>query len=269
MAKNTYYHFDSESFSDKLYKIFNDRDISDNAINELLVEVQNTTNGVLSFEEEVTSEFDRVDCLTESVNDEVNSLISNPFLDVYFVNGSFDSVIEGKDINTSEVCFNLVEKNNNGFAKLDEEGLGNTCIFVIDTRELATIFTKRNRDVVSFSDEYMYGYYDQESKSIVKNLNYKARHSFDENRDVCYENYLGELDIPVYSENPIVNELYKKLYSLEVVFGKYVDESGFEDLKNQIKYYASSIVSLKNNISEDMVLGEANIDQDCEKEFAM
>ncbi len=53
MAKNTYYHFDSESFSDKLYKIFNDRDISDNAINELLVEVQNTTNGVLSFEEEV------------------------------------------------------------------------------------------------------------------------------------------------------------------------------------------------------------------------
>ena len=93
--------------------------------------------------------------------------------------------------------------------------------------------------------------------------------SFDENCDVCYENYLGELDIPVYSENPIVNELYKKLYSLEVVFGKYVDESGLEDLKNQIKYYASSIVSLKNNISEDMVLGEANIDQDYEKEFAM
>jgi hypothetical protein len=269
MATNLYYHFDSEGYSELLYKVFSDRDISDEAINKLLIEVENTTNNVLSFEDEVSNDYERITCLSDDDNHEMSELLSNPFLDVYFVNGSFDSVIEGKDISASEVCFNLVEKNNNGFAKLDEEGLGNTCIFVIDTRELATIFTKRNSNVVSFSDEYMYGYYDQESKSIVKNLNYKARHSFDENRDVCYENYLGELDIPVYSENPIVNELYKKLYSLEVVFGKYVDESGFEDLKNQIKYYASSIVSLKNNISEDMVLGEANMDQDYEKEFAI
>ena len=115
MAKNTYYHFDSESFSDKLYKIFNDRDISDNTINGLLTEVENTTNNVLSFEEELSVNIDRVDCLTESVNDDINMLINNPFLDIYFVNGSFNSVIDGKDVSTSEVSFNLVEKNNNGF----------------------------------------------------------------------------------------------------------------------------------------------------------
>ena len=53
MAQNIYYHFDSESFSDKLYKLFNDRDISDDTINSLLTEVENTTNNVLSFEEDV------------------------------------------------------------------------------------------------------------------------------------------------------------------------------------------------------------------------
>lgn len=269
MANNTYYHFDSESFSDKLYKLFNDRDISDDTINGLLVEVENTTNNVLSFEEDVNVNVDRVDCLTNSVNEEVNVLISNPFLDIYFVNGSFNSVMDGKDISTSEVCFHLVEKNNNGFSKLDENGLGNTCIFVVDSRELATLFNKRNSEVINFNTEYMYGYYDQESKTIVKNLNYKPRHSFNSEMDVCYENYLGDLDIPIFSVNPIINELYKKLYSLEVLFGKYVDEVGFEDLKNQIRYYASCIVNLKNNINEDMVLGEANITDEFEKEFAM
>lgn len=269
MAQNIYYHFDSESFSDKLYKLFNDRDISDDTINGLLEEVENTTNNVLSFEENVDVDFDRVDCLKDSVNDEINELISNPFLDIYFVNGSFNSVIDGKDISTSEVCFHLVEKNNDSFRKLDDVSLGNTCIFVVDTRELATLFTKRNGEVINFNNEYMYGYYDQESKSIVKNLNYKSRHSFNSEMDVCYENYLGDLDIPINSNNPIINELYKKLYSLEVLFGKYVDEIGFEDIKNQIRYYASCIVSLKNNISDDMVLGESNLNDDFEKEFAM
>ena len=269
MAANTFYHFDSEVYSDLLYKIFSDRDISDTAINKLLVEVENTTNNVLSFEEDVNINIDRVDCLTESVNDEINMLISNPFLDIYFVNGNFDSVVDGKDINTNEVCFHLVEKNNDGFRKLNENGLGNTCIFVVDTRELATLFSKRSNEVVSFNTEYMYGYYDQESRSIVKNLNYKSRHSFNGEMDVCYENYLGDLDIPINSENPLINELYKKLYSLEVLFGKYVDEVGFEDLKNQIRYYASCIVSLKNNISNDMVLGEASLSENFEKEFAM
>ena len=269
MAQNVYYHFDSESFSDKLYKLFNDRDISDDTINSLLTEVENTTNNVLSFEEEINVDIDRVECLTESVNDEINMLVSNPFLDIYFVNGSFNSVMNGEDINTSEVCFHLVEKTNDSFRKLDDTNLGNTCIFVVDSRELATLFNKRTNDIVNFNNEYMYGYYDQESKSIVKNLNYKARHTFNGEMDVCYENYLGDLDIPICSENPLINELYKKLYSLEVLFGKYVDEVGFEDLKNQIRYYASCIVSLKNDISNDMVLSESGLSENYEKEFAM
>lgn len=268
MASNTYYHFDSEGFSDKLYKLFNDRDISDDTINSLLTEVENTTNNVLSFEEELSVNIDRVDCLTESVNDDINMLINNPFLDIYFVNGSFNSVIDGKDVSTSEVSFNLVEKNNNGFSQLDSN-LGNTCIFVVDTREVATIFTKRNGSVVNFNNEYMYGYYDKDNKAIVKNLNYKSRHTFNAEMDVCFENYLGDLDIPINSENPLINELYKKLYSLEVLFAKYVDDIGFEDIKNQIRYYANCIVSLKNNISDDMVLGEASLNENYEKEFAM
>lgn len=269
MAMNTYYHFDGENFSDKLYKIFNDRDISDDAINALLVEVENTVNNVLSFEEEVNSDFDRVECLSDLVNDEFNRLLSNPFLDIYFVNGSFNSVINGEDVDANEVSFNLVEKSNDSFSKLDKDGLGNTAVFVVDVRELSTLFDKRDKNIIKFSNEYMYGYYDQESKTFIKNLNYKSRHTFDSEKDVSYENYVGGLDIPIFSENPLVNELYKKLYSLEYIFSKYVDEDGLKDLINQVKYYASSIVSLKNSITSDMVLDEANLSENFEKEFAM
>ena len=86
MATNLYYHFDSEGYSELLYKVFSDRDISDEAINKLLVEVENTTNNVLSFEEEVSSDFEKVTCLSEESNSEINELLGNPFLDIYFVN---------------------------------------------------------------------------------------------------------------------------------------------------------------------------------------
>ena len=67
----------------------------------------------------------------------------------------------------------------------------------------------------------------------------------------------------------LVNELYKKLYSLEVLFGKYVDEQGFEDIKNQIRYYAASVVNLKNSISQDMVMDEDRLSENYNEEFAL
>ena len=92
MATNLYYHFDSEGYSELLYKVFSDRDISDEAINKLLVEVENTTNNVLSFEEEVSSDYEMVTCLSEECNAEINELLSNPFLDIYFVNGNIKNI---------------------------------------------------------------------------------------------------------------------------------------------------------------------------------
>lgn len=254
MAANTFYHFDSEAYSDLLFKIFSDRDISDATINRLLVEVENTTNNALSFEEEVNGDYESIDCLSESDNQMVNDLLSNPFLDVYFVR-NFNS----SNFNLSEVDFQLVEKNNNGFSALKDESLGNTAIFVVDSRELAPLFSNL--------DEYMFGIYSSEN-GIEKNLNYKSRHEYD-GKDISFESYLGDFGLPIMSDNALINELYKKLYSLEVLFGKYVDEKGFEDILNQIRYYASSIVSLKNSISEDMVMDEARLSENYNEEFAL
>lgn len=268
MATNIYYHFDSEAYSDLLNKIFSDRDISDEAINKLLIEVENTTNNVLSFEEEVNSDYEGIDCLSDEDNLVVNGLLSNPFLDIYFVNGNVDSVINGKSVNASDVSFQLAEKSNAGFSKLTQDGLGNTAIFVVDSRELAPFFEKNNNEGVTFASSYMYGYYDQQTEGIVKNLNFVSRPGY-VSGDISYESYLGEYSLPIVSNNVVINELYKKLYSLEVLFGKYVDEKGFEDLKNQIRYYASMIVSLKQSISEDMVMDEARLSENYNEEFAL
>ena len=269
MAANLYYHFDSEGYSELLYKVFSDRDISDDAINKLLIEVENTTNNVLSFEEEITSDYEKITCLSDEDNHEMSELLSNPFLDVYFVNGNVNSIINGNAINASDIVFQLAEKTDAGFGVLSEEGRGNTAIFVVDSRELAPLFKKNNSEGIVFAEEYLYGHYDQSTGSIVKNLNYQTRPSFNGGIDISYESYVGEYSLPIMSENVLVNELYKKLYSLEVLFGKYVDEVGFEDLKNQIRYYASCIVSLKNDISNDMVLSESGLSENYEKEFAM
>ena len=250
MAANTFYHFDSEAYSDLLFKIFSDRDISDTAINKLLIEVENTTNNVMSFDEEVNSDYERIDCLSDKDNQMINDLLSNPFLDVYFVH-DFDI----GNFNLNKVCFQLVEKSNSGFSKLKD----NTAIFVVDSRELAPLFSN--------IDEYLFGTYSNEN-GIDRNLNYRSRHEFD-GKDISYESYLGEYSLPIMSDNALINELYKKLYSLEVLFGKYVDEQGFEDIKNQIRYYASSVVSLKNSISEDMVMDEAKLSENYNEEFAL
>ena len=93
MATNLYYHFDCEGYSELLYKVFSDRDISDEAINKLLVEVENTTNNVLSFEEEVSCDYEMVTCLSEECNAEINELLSNTFLDIYFVNGNIKNIV--------------------------------------------------------------------------------------------------------------------------------------------------------------------------------
>lgn len=252
MAANTFYHFDSEAYSDLLFKIFSDRDISDTAINKLLVEVENTTNNVMSFEEEISSDYESIDCLSERDNQEINGLLSNPFLDVYFIHNF--------DVNNLDASrFHLVEKNNEGFSVLKDESLGTTAIIVVDSRELAPLFNN--------IDEYMFGTYSVDN-GIEKNLNYKSRHEFD-GKDISYESYFGEYSLPIMSDNPLVTELYKKLYSLEVLFGKYVDEQGFEDLKNQIRYYAASVVGLKNSISEDMVMGEARLSENYTEEFTL
>jgi hypothetical protein len=254
MAANTFYHFDSEVYSDLLYKIFSDRDISDTAINKLLVEVENTTNNVLSFEEEISSDYESIDCLSERDNQIINDLLSNPFLDVYFVHN-----FQHDNFSLNEASFHLVEKSNNGFSVLKDESLGNTAIFVVDSRELAPLFSNL--------EEYMFGTYSVEN-GIEKNLNYKSRHEFD-GKDISYESYFGEYSLPVVSDNILINELYKKLYSLEVLFGKYVDEKGFEDIKNQIRYYASAVVNLKNSISEEMVMDEARLSENYNEEFAL
>jgi hypothetical protein len=250
MAANTFYHFDSEAYSDLLFKIFSDRDISDTTINKLLVEVENTTNNVMSFEEEISNDCEKIDCLSERDNQVINDLLSNPFLDVYFVHD-----FNFENFSPNEVCFHLVEKNNNGFSNLND----NTAIFVVDSRELAPLFNN--------VEEYLFGTYNSEN-GIDKNLNYKSRHEFD-GKDISFESYLGEYSLPIISSNALINELYKKLYSLEVLFGKYVDEQGFEDLKNQIRYYASSVVGLKNLISEDMVMDEARLSENYNEEFAL
>ena len=254
MAANTFYHFDSEAYSELLFKIFSDRDISDTAINKLLVEVENTTNNVLSFEEEISSDYESIDCLSDRDNQLINDLLSNPFLDVYFVH-DFDI----DNFNLNDARFQLVEKSNTGFSVLKDESLGNTAIFVVDSRELAPLFSN--------VEEYLFATYDSEN-GIQKNLNYKSRHEFD-GSDISYESYLGEYSLPIMSENTLVNELYKKLYSLEVLFGKYVDEKGFEDIKNQIRYYAASVVNLKNSISQDMVMDEARLSENYNEEFAL
>ena len=67
----------------------------------------------------------------------------------------------------------------------------------------------------------------------------------------------------------LINELYSKLYSLEVLFGKYVDEIGFHDLKNQIKYYASKIIALKQSITEEMVADEAKLSENYQEGFVL
>lgn len=254
MAANTFYHFDSEAYSDLLFKIFSDRDISDTTINRLLVEVENTTNNVLSFEEEINSDYEGIDCLSENDNEVVNDLLSNPFLDVYFVHN-----FNADSFSPNEADFHLVEKNSEGFSVLKNESLGNTAIFVVDSRELAPLFSNL--------DEYMFGVYNIDN-GIEKNLNYKSRHEYD-GKDISYESYLGEYSLPIMSNNALVTELYKKLYSLEVLFGKYVDEKGFEDIKNQIRYYATSVVSLKNSISEEMVMDEARLSENYNEEFAL
>ena len=130
MAANTFYHFDSEAYSDLLFKIFSDRDISDTSINKLLIEVENTTNNVMSFDEEVNSDYERIDCLSDKDNQMINDLLSNPFLDVYFVH---DFNID--NFNLNKVCFQLVEKSNSGFSELKD----NTAIFVVDSRERKTM----------------------------------------------------------------------------------------------------------------------------------
>ena len=43
----------------------------------------------------------------------------------------------------------------------------------------------------------------------------------------------------------------------------------FEDIKNQIRYYASMIVSLKQSISQDMVMDEARLAGNLNEGFAM
>lgn len=269
MATNLYYHFDSEGYSELLYKVFSDRDISDEAINKLLVEVENTTNNVLSFEEEVSSDYEMVTCLSEECNAEINELLSNPFLDIYFVNGNIKNIVAGNVVNAGDVVFELAERSNSGFSILNDESRGNTAIFVVDSRELAPFFNKNNSDGIEFSSSYLYGHYDQSTGTIVKNLDYQTRPSFDGSKDISYESYLGEYSLPIMSENGLVNELYKKLYSLEVLFGKYVDEKGFEDIKNQIRYYASMIVSLKQSITDDMVMDEARLSGNLNEGFAL
>ena len=269
MATNLYYHFDGEGYSELLYKVFSDRDISDEAINKLLIEVENTTNNVLSFEEDINSEHESITCLSDEDNHEINELLSNSFLDIYFVSGNINNVINGTVVNSNDIVFELVEKTNSSFSVLNDNSRGNTAIFVVDSRELAPFFNKNNSDGIEFNDDYLYGYYDQNSGSIVKNLNYKTRATFDGSKDISYESYLGEYSLPIMSENSVVNELYKKLYSLEVLFGKYVDEKGFEDIKNQIRYYASMIVSLKQSITDDMVMDEARLSGNLTEEFAL
>ena len=135
----------------------------------------------------------------------------------------------------------------------------NTAIIVVDSRELAPVFNN--------IDEYLFGIYTSEN-GIDRNLNYKSRHEFD-GKDISYESYLGAYSLPIISQNVIINELYKKLYSLEVLFGKYVDELGFEDIKNQIRYYAASIINLKNSISQDMIIDEARMSENYNEEFAL
>lgn len=269
MATNLYYHFDSEGYSELLYKVFSDRDISDEAINKLLVEVENTTNNVLSFEEEISSDYERITCLSDDDNHEMSELLSNPFLDIYFVNGNINNIVNGNVVNSSDVVFELAQKTNDGFSVLLDSNRGNTAIFVVDSRELAPFFKKNNSEGIVFADEYLYGHYDQKTGNIVKNLNYQTRPSFNGGRDISYESYIGEYSLPIMSENDLVNELYKKLYSLEVLFGKYVDEKGFEDIKTQIRYYASMIVSLKQSITSDMVMDEARIAGNLNEEFAL
>lgn len=269
MAANLYYHFDSEGYSELLYKVFSDRDISDEAINKLLVEVENTTNNVLFFEEDISCDYERITCLSDEDNHEMSELLSNPFLDLYFVNGNINNIINGNVVNSNEVVFELAEKTNDGFSVLLDSSRGNTAIFVVDSRELAPFFKKNNSEGIVFAEEYLYGHYDQSTGSIVKNLNYQTRPSFNGARDISYESYLGEYSLPIMSENNLVNELYKKLYSLEVLFGKYVDEKGFEDIKNQIRYYASMIVSLKQSITNDMVMDEARLAGNLNEEFAL
>ena len=92
MATNLYYHFDGEGYSELLYKVFSDRDISDETINKLLIEVENTTNNVLSFEEDINSEHESITCLSDEDNHEINELLGNPFLDIYFVSGNINNI---------------------------------------------------------------------------------------------------------------------------------------------------------------------------------
>lgn len=269
MATNIYYHFDSEEYSDLLYKTFINRNISDEAINNLLTKAEDTINNVISFEEEALSNNEEITCLSEEDNNELNALLSDPFLDVYFVNGNVNNVVNGNVISVNDVTFSLVEKNNKSFELLKDSSIGNTAIFVVDSREMAPLFDRNNGEEIQFSNSYMFGYYDQQTGSIVKNLNFKSRNTFDGKKDISYESYLGDYSLPISSENGYINELYKKLYSLEVLFSKYVDEIGFNDLKNQIKYYASSIIMLKQSISDEMVMSEARLSENYEEEFVL
>ena len=253
MASNIYYHFDSEAYSDLLFKTFSNRDISDSAINNLLGEAENTVNNVLSFEDEINSDSEEISCLSSEDNKTINGLLSNPFLDVYFVSGK----INVNNFIPNKVDFQLVEKTNDGFSQLKN---GTNSIIVVDSRELAPVFDN--------IDEYLFGYYDQDLECIVKNLNYKSRHEYN-GGDISFESYMGDYSMPVMSEIDVINELYKKLYSLEVLFGKYVDEKGFEDIKNQIMYYARNIVSLKQSISDEMVMDEARLGDNYVEEFVL
>ena len=101
MATNIYYHFDSEEYSDLLYKTFIDRNISDEAINNLLTKAEDTINNVIAFEEEALSTNEEITCLSEEDNNELNALLSNPFLDVYFVNGNVNNVVNGNVYETN------------------------------------------------------------------------------------------------------------------------------------------------------------------------
>ena len=269
MATNIYYHFDSEEYSDLLYRTFAERNVSDEAINNLLVKVEDTINNAISFEEELDTTFEDITILSPNDNNELNALLGNPFVDVYFVNGNVNSVVNGNVINVNDVSFSLVEKNNKSFSLLKDANIGDTAIFVVDSREIAPLFVKNDGREIQFSTDYMFGYYDQKSGTIVKNLNYKSRNTFDGTRDISYESYFGEYSLPVASDNMLINELYSKLYSLEVLFGKYVDEIGFHDLKNQIKYYASKIIALKQSITEEMVADEAKLSENYQEGFVL